>query len=101
MVKRNTLENLYNEVNTGLFELINLIEVKIDVSYILEELEEATHKVKKINRIGDPIVEEMRKQYEQMYKKYEDKLAEFLPQKEAEKLIEQITGWIRRLPGLF
>ncbi|MHA1303046.1 MAG: hypothetical protein ACTSQE_07960 [Candidatus Heimdallarchaeaceae archaeon] len=101
MIKRNILETTYREVKNDLFELIDLLEIKIDCSYVLEELEEIEYKVRKINKIGDPIVEEIARTYHTLYKKYEKKLASFLTQKETEKLIEKIKKWIVRLPLLF
>ncbi|UJG39579.1 MAG: YtzH-like family protein [Candidatus Heimdallarchaeum aukensis] len=99
--RRKSLENTYNKAKDSLFELMDLLEIKIDCSYILEELEEIKHLVKKINLVNDSIVDEMDSVYQKLYKNYKDKLAAFLPPNESKKLMNSIKEWIRRLPLLF
>jgi len=83
-----------------MFELMNMIEIKIDVGYILEEMEELAHEIQKVNENGIIIGKEMREIYNSIYKKYKNKLAAFLTPRESSYLIGKIKGWIQELPNL-
>jgi hypothetical protein len=91
---------MFISIRKELLELMNMIEIKIDVGYILEEMEELSHEIKKISEKGRIIGEEMGDIYNSMYKKYKNKLAAFLTPRESSFLIEKIKGWIQELPNL-
>ncbi|MHA1686918.1 MAG: hypothetical protein ACTSYD_11040 [Candidatus Heimdallarchaeaceae archaeon] len=91
----------FEEIRANLFDLINYIDIKIDVSYILEELEEISYKVAKIdvNKIG--LADQIRQTYNNLYKKYQNKLASFLSDKESRVITKKIQEWIYLLPKLY
>lgn len=88
-------------IRKELFELINMIEIKIDVSYIMEEIEEISHEIQKMGVEGKRISEDMMKLYNSLFSKYKNKLASFLSSKEAYQIIEKIQKWLVILPNLF
>lgn len=92
---------VFEEVRANLFDLINYIDIKIDVSYILEELEEISHKIAKIdvNKIG--LADQIRQTYSKLYKKYQNRLASFLSDKESRNITKKIQEWIYLLPKLY
>lgn len=94
-------DKAFEEVRTALFDLINYIDIKIDIGYILEELEEISYKIEKIDVNGVGLAQEIRGIYDSMYKKYQNKLASFLSDKEARKMIKKIEDWLKLLPSLF
>ena len=100
VIRRDVLNTLFINIRKDLFELINMIEVRIDVSYILEELEEISYEVKKLNLEGEKIVKEMKEIYASLYKNYEKKLAAFLSSREANHLVSKIESWLHVLPSL-
>ena len=77
-----------------------MIEIKIDIGYILEEIEEISYKVQTMSNLGSKLGGEMREIYNSLYKKYENKLASFLTPREANHLIGKIMIWIQSLPNL-
>ncbi len=92
---------LFEEIRAELFELINLIEVKIDVGYILEELEIITKKVKNLKKSETYIDSEMEELFNHFYKKYNTKPSSFLSEKEERKLTEVIKSWILKIATIF
>jgi len=100
LIRRDVRNTLFINIRKDLFELINMIEVRIDVSYILEELEEISYEVKKLNLEGEKIVRDMKEIYDSLYKKYEKKLAAFLSSREANHLVGKIESWLQVLPSL-
>ncbi|MHA1221878.1 MAG: hypothetical protein ACTSSG_02625 [Candidatus Heimdallarchaeaceae archaeon] len=97
MLNKSALNKLFNDIRENMLELINMIEVKIDVGYILEELEELSYKIKKLNPEGIKISQEIMSNYKKLYKRYKDRLASYLSQKEASQLINRINIWIQIL----
>ena len=91
---------MFINIRKDLFELVNMIEIKIDIGYILEEIEELSFEVQKMSEIGSKMGGEMRGIYNSLYNKYEKKLASFLTPREANHLISKIMSWIQLLPGL-
>lgn len=100
VIRRDVLNTLFINIRKDLFELINMIEVRIDVSYILEELEEISYEVKKLKIEGERIVKEIKEIYDSLYNKYEKKLASFLSSREANHLVSKIESWLQVLPSL-
>ena len=100
VIRRDVLNTLFINIRKDLFELINMIEVRIDVGYILEELEEISYEVKKLNTEGEKIAKEMKEIYNSLYKNYETKLASFLSSREANHLVDKIESWLQVLPSL-
>ncbi len=95
-------DRLYEKIKNDLFDLLDLLEIKIDSSYILEELENIFYQVKKLKSVdGDPLDEEIINTYNQLYKKYKNKLAAFLDRKDTEKLEIKLKDWIRRLAFVY
>lgn len=80
-----------------MFELINMIEIKIDVGYILEELEDIAYEVKNLGEEGKIIHQEMMGVYNSYFNKYKDKLAAFLSSKESSSIIDKIKKWLLKL----
>ena len=95
------INNVFISIRKELFELVDMVEIRIDVGYILEELEELSLEIKKTGNEGERIVEEMEDIYKSLYKKYQNKLAAFLSSKEREFLIGRINKWLKELPNLF
>lgn len=91
---------MFINIRKDLFELVNMIEIKIDIGYILEEIEELSYEVQKMSEIGSNMGIEMRDVYNSLYNKYENKLASFLTPREANHLVSKIMSWIQSLPGL-
>ena len=91
----------FTNIRQLLFELINLIEIKIDVGYILEEIEEIALEVGKINPKGERLAEEMEEIYKTLYRKYKNKLAAFLSPREVNQITGKIKNWIQILPSIF
>ncbi|MCG3215234.1 MAG: hypothetical protein KAS63_00810 [Candidatus Heimdallarchaeota archaeon] len=100
MIEKNPLNTLFITIRKELFELINMIEVRIDVGYILEEIEEISFEISKLSKEGEKIVKEMKEIYSSLYKKYENKLAAFLSSREANYLVDKIESWLQVLPSL-
>ena len=100
VIERDVLNTLFINIRKNLFELINMIEIRIDVGYILEELEEISFEIKKLNREGEKIVKEMKEIYNSLYRKYEKQLASFLSSREANHLVSKIESWLQILPSL-
>lgn len=101
MLKKNTSNILFTNIRQLLFELINLIDVNIDVGYVLEELEEIAHEIKKINTKGEILSQEITEIYNSLYRKYKNKLAAYLSPRESNQIIGKIKNWIQVLPSLF
>ncbi|MFW9852230.1 MAG: hypothetical protein ACFFDS_04775 [Candidatus Thorarchaeota archaeon] len=101
MTNKNTMNATFISIRKELFELINMIEIKIDVSYIIEEIEEISYEIKKIGNEGERIAEDMMRLYTSLFNKYKNKLAAFLSTKEANQIIEKIQKWVVLLPNLF
>lgn len=101
MANKNTMNNTFVSIRKELFELINMIEIKIDVSYIMEEIEEISYEIQKMGIEGERIAEDMMKLYNSLFSKYRNKLASFLSSKEANQIIEKIQKWLVILPNLF
>lgn len=101
MLKKNADDAQFTNMKQSLFELINLIEVKIDVGYILEEIEEIALKVQKLNVEGEKLSEEMKEVYKSLYGKYKNKLAAFLSAREENQITGKIKNWIQVLPNIF
>ena len=100
MLDRNTLNEMFISIRKDMFDLINMIEIKIDVGYILEEIEELSYEVKKIKGKGEGLSQEMKEIYTRLYKRYKNKLAAFLSPRESNQLIDKIKSWIHLLPTL-
>jgi hypothetical protein len=101
MERTSSTNNVFVSIRQDLFELADMVEIRIDVGYILEELEELSLKIKKIGGEGERIFEEMNDIYKSLYKKYQNKLAAFLSSKERNLLTEKIKKWLLELPSLF
>ena len=95
------MNTTFISIRKELFELINMIEIKIDVSYIIEEIEEISYEIQKMGNEGERIAEDMMKMYNSLFSKYKNKLASFLSSKEANQIIEKIQKWLVILPNLF
>ena len=95
------MNTTFISIRKELLELINMIEIKIDVSYIIEEIEEISYEIKKMGSEGERIAEDMKELYISLLSKYKNKLAAFLSTKEANQIIEKIQKWIVILPNLF
>ena len=80
-----------------MFELINMIEIKIDVGYILEELENIAYEVKNLGNEGVKVHNEMMQLYNSYFNKYKNKLAAFLSPRESSSLTEKIKKWLLKL----
>ncbi len=91
---------MFINIRKDLFELVNMIEIKIDIGYILEEIEELSYEVQKMSEIGSNMGVEMKDIYNSLYNKYKNKLASFLTPREANHLVSKIMSWIQTLPGL-
>jgi len=91
---------MFINIRKDLFELVNMIEIKIDIGYILEEIEELSYEVQKMSEIGSNMGVEMKDIYNSLYNKYKNKLASFLTPREANHLVGKIMSWIQTLPGL-
>jgi hypothetical protein len=91
---------MFISIRKDLFELVNMIEIKIDIGYILEEIEELSHEIQKMSEIGSKMGVEMRDIYNSLYNKYKNKLASFLTPREANHLVSKIMSWIQLLPSL-
>ncbi|MCG3220147.1 MAG: hypothetical protein H7641_02100 [Candidatus Heimdallarchaeota archaeon] len=100
MDRRNALNTMFINIRKDLFELVNMIEIKIDIGYILEEIEELSYEVQKMSEIGSNMGVEMKDIYNSLYNKYKNKLASFLTPREANHLVSKIMSWIQTLPGL-
>ena len=83
---------MFVNIRKEMFDLINMIEIKIDVGYILEEIEELSYEVKRIKGKGEKLSQEMTEIYDQLFKRYKNKLAAFLSPRESNQLIEKIKG---------
>jgi hypothetical protein len=101
MERTSSMNNMFVSIRKELFELADMVEIRIDVGYILEELEELSLEIKKIGGEGDRIYEEMSDIYRSLLKKYQNKLAAFLSSKERNLLNEKIKKWLLKLPSLF
>ncbi len=101
MLEKNANDAQFTNIRQLLFELINLIEIKIDVGYILEEIEEITLEIGKINQKGERLGDEMKEVYKSLYRKYKNKLAAFLSPREANQIMGKIKNWIQILPSIF
>ncbi len=95
------MNNQFVNIKRNLFELANMIEIKIDVGYVLEEMEEIAFEFNKLGEEGKHIHEEMMDIYNSFFKKYKNKLAAFLSPKESNLLDERIRKWLLKLPNLF
>ncbi len=100
MANKNTMNATFISIRKELFELINMIEIKIDVSYIIEEIEEISYEIQKMGNEGERIAEDMMRLYKSLFNKYKNKLASFLSSKEANQIIEKIQNWLIVLPKL-
>ena len=74
-----------------------MIEIKIDVGYILEELEEVKHQIAKLVGGRKDLINDIEKTNTELYRKYESKLASFISKKEAYNLINKIEKWLKEL----
>ncbi|MCE7741024.1 MAG: hypothetical protein GOP50_01075 [Candidatus Heimdallarchaeota archaeon] len=101
MERTSPMNNVYVSIRKELFELADMVEIRIDVGYILEELEELSLELKKVGGEGERIFEEMNDIYRSLLKKYQNKLAAFLSSKERNLLTEKINKWLLKLPSLF
>ncbi len=101
MLEKNANDAQFTNMRQLLFELINLIEIKIDVGYILEEIEELNLEIRKINSKGESLGDEMKEVYKSLYRKYKNKLAAFLSPREVNQLTGKIKNWIQILPSVF
>lgn len=101
MLEKNADDTPFTNMRQLLFELINLIEIKIDIGYILEEIEEITLEIRKLNPEGVNLGDEMKEVYKSLYRKYKNKLAAFLSPREVNQLTGKIKNWIQVLPSIF
>ena len=101
VLEKNADDAQFTNMRQLLFELINLIEIKIDVGYILEEIEEITLEIRKINSKGENLGDEMKEVYKSLYRKYKNKLAAFLSPREVNQITGKIKNWIQVLPSIF
>ena len=97
MARQKSLDTLFVNIRKTLFELINMIEIKIDVGYILEEVEEVKHQIVKLVGKRNELINDIEKTNTTLYRKYESKLASFIPKKEAYNLINKIENWLKEL----
>ncbi len=97
MARQKSLDTLFVNIRKTLFELINMIEIKIDVGYILEEIEEVKHQIVKLGGGRNELINDIEKTNIALYRKYESKLASFIPKKEAYNLINKIENWLKEL----
>ncbi len=88
---------MFVNIRKEMFELINMIEIKIDVGYILEELENISYEIKNLGDEGKKIHEEMMQIYNSYFNKYKNKLAAFLSPRESSSLTEKIKRWLLKL----
>ncbi|MBY9000104.1 MAG: hypothetical protein KGD64_04255 [Candidatus Heimdallarchaeota archaeon] len=101
MLEKNADDALFTNMKYLMFELINLIEIKIDVGYILEEIEEIALEVRKLNSKGERLGDEMKEVYKTLHSKYRNKLASFLSPRESNQITGKIKNWIQILPSIF
>ena len=101
MERTSPMKNVFISIRKELFELADMVEIRIDVGYILEELEELSLGLKKLGGEGERIYEEMSDMYKSLLRKYQNKLAAFLSSKERNLLTEKIKKWLLKLPDLF
>ena len=101
MERTSSTNNVFGSIRKDLFELADMVEIRIDVGYILEELEELSLEIRKVGGEAERIFEEMNDIYNSLFKKYQNKLAAFLSSKEREMLTEKIKKWLLELPSLF
>ncbi len=101
MERTSPMNNMFVSIRKELFELADMVEIRIDVGYILEELEELSLEIKKVGGEGERIFEEMSDIYKSLFRKYNNKLAAFLSSKERSLLTEKIKKWLLKLPSLF
>ncbi|MHA1198156.1 MAG: hypothetical protein ACTSQF_02180 [Candidatus Heimdallarchaeaceae archaeon] len=101
MERTSPMNNVFVSIRKELFELADMVEIRIDVGYILEELEELSQEIKKVGGEGERIFEEISDIYKSLFKKYQNKLAAFLSSKERNLLTEKINKWLLKLPSLF
>ena len=88
---------MFVNIRKEMFELINMIEIKIDVGYILEELENISYEIKNLGDEGKKIYDEMMQIYNSYFNKYKNKLAAFLSPRESSSLTEKIKRWLLKL----
>jgi len=101
MERTSSTNKVFVSIRKELFELADMVEIRIDVGYILEELEELSLEIKKVGGEGERIFEEMDDIYKSLFRKYQNKLAAFLSSKERNLLTEKIKKWLLTLPSLF
>lgn len=101
MERTSPINKVFTSLRKNLLELADMVDIRIDVGYILEELEELSLEIKKIEGGGERIFEEISDIYKSLYKKYQNKLAAFLSSKERQLLTEKINKWLLNLPSLF
>ncbi len=94
-------EAIYQEIREAILELINLIEIDIDVSYVLEELEEIRFKIRKINVKNGSVPEEINQVFNKLYDKYKNKMSAPLSSRDKRKLIENLKEWLIKAGSMF
>ena len=57
--RTSSINEIFVNIRKEMFELINMIEIKIDVGYILEELEDISYEIKNLGEEGKQIYGEM------------------------------------------
>ena len=95
--RTSSINEIFVNIRKEMFELINMIEIKIDVGYILEELEDISYEIKNLGEEGKQIHEEMMNIYNSYFNKYKNKLAAFLSPRESSSLTEKIKKWLFEL----
>jgi hypothetical protein len=95
--RTSSIDEIFVNIRKEMFELINMIEIKIDVGYILEELENISYEVRNLGDEGKKVHDEMMQLYESYFNKYKNRLAAFLSPRESNSLIENIKKWLLKL----
>jgi len=101
LFKQKQFGKLFKEIRGQLLDLIELVSIKIDVSYILEELEEIEYKIKKLDINNTGLADEVKRVRIKLYNKYKNDLATYLPDKKAQSLIKTIESWIKQIINLY
>ena len=101
LFKQNQLDKLFEDLRKQMFDLIDLIEIKIDISYILEELEEIEYKVKKLDKNNVGLSDEIREIRHKLFSQYKNNLADYLQEKKAKNLVKAIKNWLSRIANLY
>lgn len=101
MVHNVSSEAIYQDIREAILELINLIEIDIDVSYVLEEVEEIRFKIRKLNVKDETVAEEINQVFNNLYDKYKNKMSAPLSSRDKRELIENLKEWLIKAGSMF